>query len=617
MTAEAGRALSSFRLMATVPDRAFALKRILENGGGREKLEQMAADIATLPPEAIGQYVKNAAKATLYDKLYYIRINALVSGWKTHVANILGNTATALWSLPETAVAAGISRLTRSGRAEGVMFHEVPRMITGMAQGTLEGFAAGGRAIRTGETRGGMSKLELQNQTPIGGVAGKVIGFPTRLLAAEDELFKSVAYRAKINAEAIRVARAQGYKGDALFKQADELRRNPTDAMIESAEKHAKYQTFQSDMGAIAKWFSQARNVPGLRYVAMVALPFIRTPANIFKYSMERSPLGFVLREVRENFAGKNGPAARDTQIARMALGTALEATVGLLVAQGVITGAGPVKDPQRLALMRANGWQPYSIQIGGRWFSYNRLDPLGMMMGMAADVVELGSAVTDADADRIGAIIGTSITQNFINKSYMQGVQQLSAMINDPGRYGEGYIRNFLGSLVPAGVAHVATALDPVVRDTRGTLDAIRARVPYLTESLPAKLNIFGERITREQAGPDIASPIATSTPRNDPVINEMLRLGYTPSMPDRKIMGVDLSPELYWEYVARAGRPAKAELDRMVASPGWNRLSDLQKAERLKVTINGMREKAAAEMMRAHPELRNAILESVRTQR
>jgi hypothetical protein len=328
ITAEAGRALSAFRMMATVPDRAFALKRILENGGGREKLEKMAEDIATLPPEAIGSYVKNAAKATLYDKLYFIRINALVSGWKTHVANILGNTATALWSLPETTVAAGVSKLSRSGRAEGVMFGEVPRMITGMAQGTLEGFAAGARTLRTGETRGGISKLESQNQAPIGGVAGKVIGFPTRLLSAEDELFKAVAYRSKINSEALRVARSEGRTGDALFKRADDLRRNPTDAMIEAAEKHAKYQTFQSDMGAIARWFSQARNVPGLRYVAAVALPFIRTPANLFKYSMERSPLGFALREVRENISGKNGAAARDTQIARMALGTALEATV-------------------------------------------------------------------------------------------------------------------------------------------------------------------------------------------------------------------------------------------------------------------------------------------------
>jgi hypothetical protein len=42
----------------------------------------------------------------------------------------------------------------------------------------------------------------------------------------------------------------------------------------------------------------------------------------------------------------------------------------------------------------KANRWQPYSIQIGGRWYSYNRLDPLGMMMGMAADDSEMQDAL-------------------------------------------------------------------------------------------------------------------------------------------------------------------------------------------------------------------------------
>jgi hypothetical protein len=67
----------------------------------------------------------------------------------------------------------------------------------------------------------------------------------------------------------------------------------------------------------------------------------------------------------------------------------------------------------------------------------------------------------------------------------------------------------------------------------------------------------------------------------KDDPVINEILRLGVTPSMPDRKILGVDLTPQQYSEYVALAGKPMKQALDRIVALSKWPRISDVAKAE------------------------------------
>ena len=75
----------------------------------------------------------------------------------------------------------------------------------------------------------------------------------------------------------------------------------------------------------------------------------------------------------------------------------------------------------------------------------------------------------------------------------------------------------------------------------------------------LPPRLTLFGEPIRREGSlGPDIVSPIATTTEKHDPVLSEMIRLQTNPSMPQRKIRGMDLTPDQYAEFVAAAGRPA-----------------------------------------------------------
>jgi hypothetical protein len=39
-------------------------------------------------------------------------------------------------------------------------------------------------------------------------------------------------------------------------------------------------------------------------------------------------------------------------------------------------------------AAMLAQGWQPYSIDVGGKWYSYRRLDPFASLLGPVADFV-------------------------------------------------------------------------------------------------------------------------------------------------------------------------------------------------------------------------------------
>ena len=75
------------------------------------------------------------------------------------------------------------------------------------------------------------------------------------------------------------------------------------------------------------------------------------------------------------------------------------------------------------------------------------------------------------------------SIANNVMNKTYMSGFAELVTAMSDPQRYGEGYFQRFAGSLVPAGVAMMARAMDPYALEADTMLERIRSRVPGLTK--------------------------------------------------------------------------------------------------------------------------------------
>lgn len=248
------------------------------------------------------------------------------------------------------------------------------------------------------------------------------------------------------------------------------LRAQPTKEMQEAAHTFAGKQTFTNPLGETGKDLIKAtRKWPVLRVIA----PFIRTPVNIVKYAAERSPFAPLFKEVRANLAGANGAVARDQQIARIALGSTVSVVAAYLAADGSITGSGP-SDPRKRALLYASGWQPYSFKIGDTYYSFSRLEPLGTLLGIAADAVEMSAYVSDDEANNIGSLIMGSLSKNLVSKTWLKGPSDLLNAMNDPDRYGPRYVQGLVGTLVPTGVAQVARTQDPYLRHARDILDVI-----------------------------------------------------------------------------------------------------------------------------------------------
>ena len=127
----------------------------------------------------------------------------------------------------------------------------------------------------------------------------------------------------------------------------------------------------------------------------------------------------------------KAGGARRDLAVAKMSLGTGLGMLIMHYAAAGKITGSGPL-DQGAEEIMRADGWQPYSVRIGDKWYSYQRLDPVAMTMGVAADLAGRAEYMTKHQQEKSVTLLVASIMKNLGDKTWLSGVSDLMSALDD-----------------------------------------------------------------------------------------------------------------------------------------------------------------------------------------
>lgn len=591
-TAEAGRALQQFRMMADSRNvHGSVLAGLVQGGGGRGRIKDAADMIidAADDPATMNKLAVDASKPRFRDKLVELWYNSLLSGPQTHVVNMVSNTMTAIAQIPEHAAAATLggarALATRNAQVDRVMFSELGARAFGLLQGTKEGLRQFGRTFRTGEPSDFVSKVEAQSEPAISGRVGQLVRIPTRALAAEDEIFKAMARRMEIGGLAVRQAKKEGLKGEAARTRIAELVANPTEDMMTKALDYGRYLTFQRPLGDAMRHIAAATQAaPGMK----LFLPFVRTPINLLKFAGERSPAAPLIKEWRADF--RAGGARRDLALARAMTGTGLGMAVMELAANGNITGGGPA-DQSAGELLRADGWQPYSIRIGDRYYSYSRLDPFSMTLGVAADLATKSDYMTDKQREEVTTLLVTSIMKNLANKTWLSGIGGLTQAINDPERYGGSFVQRIAGSLaVPAGVAQVARTVDPTLREAETILDAVKARVPFLSRTLEPKRDVWGQPIVSQGGlGPDIVSPVWTSQRANDPINNALLGSGLHVTEPRRDVGGVRLPLRQYGEYREVAGALGRNALLPVVTGQDWQTMTRDDRSDAVQDTLRG----------------------------
>lgn len=506
---------------------------------------------------------------------------------------------------------------------EATRFRDLIADTFGLMRGLRDGFNATAALVKAGGIEG-EPMFGLQ-YSPLGAIpdvtmrginvlpVGTAARLPGRFIAAIHSFFRSVNYSMEKSALAYRQAAGEGLTGNAFDARVGDLWQSPPVQMMEAARHEATELTLMGEGGQFTKALSKLTNAAvdlpllGDTQILKFIDPFVHISSNVIEQSLvQRTPLGLLSPAIRADLMSSNNAIA-DKAAARMLVGTALSLTFGGLAAEGLVSGSGP-SDPRQAAMWRLAGNQAHSVRIGDTWYDVHRLGPLGMLMGVAADMYEVAHQVGKEDMATVGKSLMHAITQNILDESFMRGPADLIKAVEDPGRYGQAYIRNFLASFVPysVGMAQVARAIDPYSRQARTIMDAVKQHIPGLSEQLLPRRDVWGEPMPSREAllAPGVTA-IYEQKISQDPVNQAMIKLGIAPAQVKRTIRNVPLTDQQYDDFARISGRMAKQRLDVIVRSPDFATWPAHVQHDVITEVIKQSREAASGIMMMQYPTI------------
>jgi GGDEF domain-containing protein len=533
--AEAGRSLNILKKVRGLQSEQ-KIEELFDSLGGKEINDKiinklLTEDLGKINDKDLGRLVDKLSKATTMDKISEAWTAMILSAPPTHVTNILSNSMTALYKpLVETPIAATME-LPKAllGKERQVKFGQVRAELVGLIAGMPHALKNAVETFKSETPRSTTEKIELPRKGAIGGNLGKGIRIPFRALSAADEFFKQIIRSSTLHADAYK--QVKSFDLDEIKKLVD----NPTKQMLTHADKEAEYRTYTQPLGKAMNSIMALKTAwPGLQFI----IPFVKTPTNIFKYVIERTPIGFVDKAIKIS-KGKITPDQISEELAKPIAGAALGIAAASLASSGLITGAGP-KDANKRNALYETGWMPYSLKIGDTYYSYGRLDPLGSIIGLVADFTEIrkDKASEKINWDDVAQEVAYSVGRNATSKTFLQGFTNMVQAISDPKRYGENWIQSMAGSVVPNIIASEARAQDEKYRQVNDVREAIMSRIPKVSEMLMPKRDAFGRTIDR--AGnfwTRFLSPIQYSAAKGDKVDEEIVRIDADLIPPTKRI--------------------------------------------------------------------------------
>ena len=376
---------------------------------------------------------------------------------------------------------------------------------------------------------------------------GSTINLPTRLLESSDEFFKSMSYRAEVHAQAHRKAArqqiAESLSDEETAKLVKKFIENPDESIQYEALSKARENTFTKPLEELALRGFEAKDIDSAIRSSMplrIVAPFTKTNLNLVEYALNRTPLAKgLLGDI------KAGGLRKDTALARVSLGMGTMAMSAGLATQGKITGRGPVDREARKAL-EATGWKPYSIKVGDKYVSYDRMDSFGSLLGIAADSAELVGALErerEGEATQLAVQAGSVLAQFFTPEFITRNMNDFIDAINGDERKLENFLSGVARGTIPFSsfARSIRSQVDPISRDRRADpeapypvferiLNELRDTLPGMSDNLPPRRNVFGEAISfvSFRDNPDDISPLAGKN-NSDPIAKEIQRLNMT----------------------------------------------------------------------------------------
>jgi hypothetical protein len=494
--------------------------------------------------------ISDVSEPSLIEKFAEWSVAAKLWNPTTHLVNLGGN---ALRQISDAVVIAG-------GNVKN------PSLIKADLMGTMVGVRHGlKQAFRALTDEGYASTLSKYIETggtapAIGGKLGSFARTPFKLLGAEDQIFRSIAYQRSLYRQAHTLS-----KGNKA--QMKNLVEKPTFEMMDEATNQANRMTFQEDLPEFVNRVNQFRNIDSSQSLGRQAVgltfrlfvPFLKTPFNLARQSIDFSPIGFLKMAKNKEKYFTDGVMNEEgkRRMGEAIIGSAIIAYGIDLVDRGLLTGGAP-KDKAERALFfgtKNKGKLPYAVKINGEWIQYKRIEPFSTVLAMVADIDRLGKEQDlktkkikggqEVDQNETLLNLISTIGAQVEDKTFLQGFSNFMNLVSGEEWERERALKSLVvGSTLPSFVGAISRSIDPTLRETENVAEWYQASLPFVSKDLPARIDFTGNTIERSNKGLNyLFNPIQSSIEEIDPITQELTELGYALPLPRASFNYTDIT--------------------------------------------------------------------------
>ncbi len=456
--------------------------------------------------------------------------------------------------------------------------------------GTAQGWKAATRAFLEDLTSGEGGKRFADKAAPgkawnelSGAGKGARLLSPFRWLSAATSFWHAAVYHSEIYTRAIEQATNLGLKGDAFALKINELTQNVPKDWDAEATKIAQYWTAQSDPDKVLSAIQRIQNIPMMRFI----IPFSKTPYNLAKIGLARSPLALLNKGTWADLAADS--ATRANAIGRLSVGMGLVGTGVAMAHFGQVTGAYPT-NPEERRLWDIENRRPWSLGIpmpngGTRWLGYNRIQPLGMFLQMGVAIHE---ALKENEFDKAATLSDRLVGQLIrgpLDMTFMQDLNSAISAMDDPQHYAKRLEQLTISGFIPNALRDIRQQTDPMRRKPTTITEALEDMVPGLSTKVPLHRDALGQ--TKEyEPNPVLRETKQVQEGAETPLTRAMRDLAYVPPEPqtkfkDKQGQHAEITGDDKDKYLEDMGKAAKFAMQMVLASPAVKTLDDDQKRE------------------------------------
>lgn len=485
---------------------------------------------------------------------------------------------------------------------------------------------------------------------------GPVFRLPFKALAAEDEMFKAMAYRAELTFQAYENAMKLGHKGDAANQFVRDFLDAPTgtahlDALQAEAHreavKYAQDLTFSTNLEGAPKKLNEMFNGSALGLATKaIFMPFTKITFNVLKFAKQRSVLDMIpLSGVKPDWSAlkaggvdrqvavkdffnslgtrfyrdlAEGGVKRAEAVTRIITGTALVGLGAQLYSEGRLTGQAPKKQKDA---WRNAGIQENSMRVGNEWVDYNSIQPVSTFLRVGADLAKLWESKDLPEDQRDDLFTGAvMILANQVSDAYMKSIGDMVKMWSDPESMNLKKLMNKQAkSWAPfSSMGEMRQrVMDTDVREVSPDLDMWNSLVSaYYNDVIPKQYHsVYG---TPKEQESRVALTLNRRT-SDDPIMLELAKVGANITKPGRTITvkgaTVELNDEQYAQYQQIISElPVKEALAKVINSPSYQKAQDDgKKAAALQRVVSHVRTAAKNQLLKGNPELTGKLKDKI----